>query len=340
MMEDIIASGKADVVEIGRGLLADPYLPKKVMTGRDEEILHCLRCFVCMGERMATGRRICAINPVIGDEYESKFAPPATTPKKVLVAGGGPGGMQCAITSAQRGHKVVLCEKAPQLGGALLCERAIPFKEDMTDYIRVKALEMKKAGVEVRLNTCVTPEYAEKEAPDVLIVAIGAKPIIPSIEGIDGENVIVANDLSDRVDDIGKRVVILGGGLVGCEAAVHLADEGHEVTVVEMQSEVAVDANGRHRPILLQWLAERARVECNLRGTRVTPAGLYCAAKDGSERFFPADTVICAVGQQPLSEEADSLLDSAPEVIMLGDCVQPARITEAVYRAYHAALGI
>ena len=340
MMEEIIASGKADVVEIARGLLADPFLPRKVMTGNDEEILHCLRCFVCMGERMATGRRICAINPVIGDEYEAKFAPPATAPKKVLVAGGGPGGMQCAITAASRGHKVVLCEKAPELGGALLCEKAIPFKSDMIDYIRVKALEMKKAGVEVRLNTEVTAEYAEKESPDVLVVAIGAKPIIPPIKGIDGENVIVANDLSDRMEDIGKRVVILGGGLVGCEAAVHLADEGHEVTVIEMRSEVAVDANGRHRPILLKWLAERANVECELCGTRVTEDGLYCAAKDGTERFFPADTVICAVGQQPLSKEAGSLLDSAPEVVMLGDCTQPARITEAVYRAYHAAIDI
>jgi len=210
----------------------------------------------------------------------------------------------------------------------------------MTEYIRVKALEMKNAGVEVRLNTPVTPEYAEAFGADVLVVAIGAEPIVPPIPGIDGKNVIVANDLADRAGEIGKRVVILGGGLVGCEAAVHLADEGHDVTIIEMRSDVAIDANGRHRPILLQWLETRAKIECNLRGVRIDENGLYCAAEDGSEKFFPADTILCAVGQRALAKEAEALLDCAPEVVTLGDCVQPARITEAVFRAYHAALDI
>ncbi|MBR5381923.1 MAG: FAD-dependent oxidoreductase, partial [Oscillospiraceae bacterium] len=340
MMEEIIASGKADAVVIGRGLLADPFLPKKVVLGRDEEILHCLRCFTCMGERMATGRRICAINPIIGNEYEAKFAPPATEPKKVLIAGGGPGGMQCAVTAAQRGHRVVLCEKSGSLGGALNCERGIPFKSDMLDYVRVKALEMKKAGVEVRLNTEVTPAYAEKEAPDVLVVAVGAQPIVPPIPGLDGKNVIVANDLPDRLADIGKRVVVLGGGLVGCEAAVHLADEGREVTIVEMRDDVAVDANGRYRPILLDRLSTRAKLACGMRGVLADEHGLTCEGKDGEKVLFPADTILCAVGQRPLTDVAYALRDAAPEVVTLGDCVAPARVTDAVARAYHAALDI
>ena len=340
MMEEIITSGKADVVEIGRGLLADPFLPKKIMLGQDDEILHCLRCFTCLGERVATGRRICAINPLIGSEYEAKFALPAAKPKKVLIAGGGPGGMQCAVTAAERGHHVILCEKTGELGGALKCERDIPFKADMLDYIRVKTLEMKKAGVEIRLNTEVTPEYAEMEAPDVLVAALGARPVIPPIPGADRKNVIAANDVSERIGDVGKRVVILGGGLVGCEAAVYLADAGRKVTVVEMRPDIAVDANGRYRPILLARLRARAEVFCGMRGSGIDDAGLHCLDEKGAEHIFPADTVLCAVGQRPLAEEAYVLRDSAPEVVMLGDCVQSARITDAVCRAYYAAMDL
>ncbi|MBR4232492.1 MAG: FAD-dependent oxidoreductase [Oscillospiraceae bacterium] len=340
MAEEIIASGKADVVEMARQLLADPFWPKKVMTNREDEIVRCCRCFTCMGERMKTGRRICALNPIIGNEYEEKFARLASEPKKVMVAGGGPGGMQAAISAAKRGHKVVLCEKNAELGGALRSERAIPFKQDLFAFVKSKEIEMRKAGVEVRMSTEVTPEYVEKEAPDVLIVAVGAKPIIPPIPGIDGPNVVVANDLSDKGDKIGDRVVVLGGGLVGCEASIHLAQEGKQVTVIEMLPDVANDANGRHRPILMDMLHKLVTIRTGLRGTKVTAEGLYCADKDGNEEFFPADTVVCSVGQRPLRDVADSLRDSALEVIEVGDCVRPQTVTQAVSRGYFAAYDI
>ena len=337
MMEEIIATGKADVVEMARALLADPYLPKKVMLGKDEEILHCMRCFTCMAERMVTDTRICAFNPIIGRELESNYAPLPTKPKKVLVVGGGPGGIETAVTAANRGHNVILCEKSGELGGALRCERCIPFKSDLYGFIATKAIELKNAGVDVRLNTEVTPEYVEKEQPDVLVIAVGAEPIIPPIPGIDGDNVVVANDLSDETERIGQKVVILGGGLVGCEAAVHLAQEGKNVTVVEMLPDVAVDANGRHRPILMQMLEPVTKLT-NMRGVRVTEEGLVCAGADGVETLIPADTVICAVGQRPLRRVVDLFLDSAPEVIQVGDCVQPRRVTDAVFRGYYAGL--
>lgn len=340
MMEEIIASGQADVVEMGRALLADPYLPKKVLLGKDEEIVHCIRCFTCMAERMVTGTRICALNPIIGREYESRFALPASTPKTVLVAGGGPGGMETAITAAQRGHNVILCEKTESLGGALRCERAIPFKKDLYSFIASKSLQMEQAGVEVRLNTEVTKELVEKEAPDVLVVAVGAEPIVPPIPGIDNPKVVVANKLSEHNVKIGPKVVVLGGGLVGCEAAVHLAQEGKNVTLIEMQNDVAMDANGRHRPILMDLLAELVKIKTGQRGARVTDEGLICVDESGTEETFPADTILCAVGQRSLRGVVNELLDAAPEVVQVGDCVRPQQVTDAVFRGYYAGLDI
>ena len=340
MMEEIIASGQADIVVMGRALLVDPFLPKKVMLGKDEEIVHCCRCLSCYAERHQTGTRICALNPITGRELENKYALPAPVKKKVLVAGGGPGGMETAITAARRGHEVILCEKSGSLGGALRSERHIPFKKNLFAFIGSKELQMKQAGVEVRLNTEVTRKYVEQEAPDVLVVAIGAEPIIPPIEGIENPKVVVANNMFEDESKIGQKVVVLGGGLVGCEAAVYLAQTGKDVTVVEMLEDVAVDANVRYRPILLNLLRKLAKIETGLRGIRVTDEGLVCADKTGTEKLLLADTIICAVGQRPLREVVNELLDAAPEVVQVGDCVKPQRVFEAVFRGYHAGLDI
>jgi 2,4-dienoyl-CoA reductase-like NADH-dependent reductase (Old Yellow Enzyme family)/thioredoxin reductase len=340
MLDDIIAEGRADAVVMARALLADPFLPKKAMMNRDDEIVRCCRCFTCMAERLTTGLRICALNPVIGSEYELSFAGPPTKPKKVLVAGGGPGGMQAALTAAERGHTVTLCEKSGELGGALKSERGIPFKSDLYGFIAAKARQLEAAGVEVRLNTEVTPALAGELKPDALIVAVGAEPIVPPITGIDGGNVVIANALyRDRVK-VGKKVVVLGGGLVGCETAVHLAHEGRDVTVVEMLSDVCLDANGRHRPILVAELQKSVKCRTGLRGIRVDRDGLVCVDKDGNELFFKADTIVVAVGQRASRTVADALRDCAPEVQEVGDCVKPAQVTQAVFRGHFAALDL
>jgi 2,4-dienoyl-CoA reductase-like NADH-dependent reductase (Old Yellow Enzyme family)/thioredoxin reductase len=340
MLDDIIREGKADAVVMARALLADPYLPKKAYMNRDDEIVRCCRCFTCMAERLTTGLRICALNPVIGNEYELSFSSPPTKPKKVLVAGGGPGGMQAALTAAGRGHSVILCEKSDALGGALKSEQGIPFKSDLYGFIATKKRQLELAGVEVRLNTEVTPELAEKIKPDALIVAVGATPIVPPLPGIDGDNVIVANDLYRNRDKVGKKAVVLGGGLVGCETAVHLAREGKDVTVVEMLPDVCMDANGRHRPLLVAELNKSVTCRTGLRGVRVTKDGLVCADKDGRELTLEADTIICSVGQRALRPAADALRDCAPEVVELGDCVKPAQVTQAVFRGHFAALDL
>lgn len=340
-MEEIIASGKADVVEMARALLADPFLPRKVMLGHDDEIVRCTRCFTCLAERVHTQTRICSINPIIGREYESRFAVPASEPKKVLVAGGGPGGMKTAVTAAQRGHKVILCEKSAELGGTLKCVRAISFKRDLYGLIKSLEAQMRKAGVEIRLNTEVTQELVEREAPDVLVLAVGAVPVVPSIPGIDSPKVVSANNLSDEGIAVGEKVVILGGGLVGCESAVHLAQKGKDVTIVEMMKEVAVDANVRQRPILLDMLAKlRVNVETRMKGVKITDEGLVCTDETGKENLFEADTVVCAVGQRALREVVNDLLDAAPEVVEVGDCTKPQKVTEALYRGYHTGLDI
>ena len=389
MLDDIIASGRADAVVMARALLADPYLPRKAFEGRDDEIVRCCRCFACMAERLITGLRICSLNPVIGSEYEHNFAPPPTKPKKVLIVGGGPGGMQCAITAAERGHEVTLCEKTASLGGALKAERGIPFKSDLYKFIEVKALQMKKAGVDVRLNTEVTPDLAAQLAPDALIIAAGSAPVIPQIPGI--EKAIMADELPDAEGSLGQRIAILGGGLVGCETAAHLAgtkrrwcrrfteergkrkeergemrderglsatdgalrrecadevcfgsieDGGDfDVTVVEMMDDICVDANPRHRPLLLAELEKSVTVVTGTRAVRITDDGLVCVI-NGSETLVPADTVICAAGRASNRAVVEALAASAPYVEAIGDCVKPASVTQAVSRGHFAALDI
>ena len=337
MLEDIIATGRADAVVMGRALLADPYLPRKAFEGRDDEIVRCCRCFTCMAERLITGLRVCSLNPVIGHEYEHNYAQPPAKPKKVLIAGGGPGGMQCAITAAERGHEVILCEKTASLGGALRSERGIPFKADLYKFIEVKALQMEKAGVDVRLSTEVTPALAGEIAPDALIIAAGSQPIVPPIPGI--EKAIPADILPDARERLGKKIVILGGGLVGCETAVHLAHEGFDVTIVEMRNDICADANPRHRPLLLEELNKHVRCLTGTHAVRVTDDGLICETKDG-ETLIPADTVICAAGRIPDRGAVESLADCAPYVDAIGDCVKPANIAQAVFRGHYSALDI
>ena len=340
MMEDIITSGKADAVVMARALLADPYLPKKALMGRDDEIVRCYRCYACMAERMITGLRICALNPVIGSEYETNFIKNTTRPKKVLVAGGGPGGMQAATTAAERGHHVILCEKTEKLGGALNAVKGSTFKEDLYRFTSTKALLLEKAGVDVRLKTEVTPDFVEQFKPDVLIVAVGAEPIIPPIPGIDGSNVIIANDLPEKYDKAGQKVAVLGGGLVGCETALHLAQDGKEVTVIEMMDKICPDANPRYRPLLIDQLEKYVTCCTGLRGVCITEKGLVCTDKEGNEILFAADTIICALGQKPLRSVAESLRDCAPEVIEIGDCVKASNVTQAVFQGYWAGIDI
>ena len=339
-MEEIIASGKADVVEMARALLADPYLPSKVMQNRDDEIIRCLRCFTCMAERAATSTRRCTVNPLIGREIEGDVIYPAPVKKKVLIAGGGPGGLYAAYTAARRGHQVILCEKEAQLGGILKSEQALPFKYEMYQLTEVYEKMARDAGAQIRLNTEVTKEYVEKEEPDALIIAVGSRPLIPPIKEIDGENVIVVNDYYKKKEECKDKVVVFGGGLAGCECAIHLGMEGKQVELVEMREELAPDANVRHRPLLLKEIDKYVNVHTGLRGIEVTKDGVLCVDKDGKEVLVSGETIICALGQRSRTDVVEALRDSAPYVSVIGDAEKVATITNAVYRGYHTALDL
>ena len=339
-MEEILASGKADVVYMARALLADPELPNKVMSGREDEIVRCLRCFTCMAERPTTGTRRCTVNPIIGREIEGMDVPPAAKKKKVLVAGGGVGGMKAAITAAQRGHKVILCEKSGELGGILKSEQALPFKYEMYQLGLTLACQMAKEGVDIRLNTPVTPKLVEEEQPDALIIAVGSTPIVPPLPGIDADNVIIVNNYYLEKNKVGDSVVVLGGGLAGCECAVHLGMEGKKVALVEMRDTLAADCNIRHRPILMKQVEEYTTAYTGLAGQEVRADGLLCRDSQGKEVLIPGDTIICAVGQRANRADVDALRCSAPFVREIGDCLRPSNITNAIYQGYHAALDI
>ena len=339
-MEEIIASGKADVVYMARALLADPFLPRKVMANQDDEIVHCLRCFTCMAERAATSTRRCTVNPLIGREMEGVEIQPAPVKKKVLVAGGGPGGLYAAYTAARRGHQVILCEKSDALGGILKSEQAIPFKKEMYDLGQTYALLAQRAGVEIRLNTEVTREYVENEQADALIIAVGSRPLVPPIPGLDGDNVVIVNNYYLEKDKVSDQVVVFGGGLAGCECAIHLGMEGKQVHLVEMRDELARDANVRHRPLLLAEIAKYVTVHTGYKGKQVTAEGIVCEDKDGKEHLVPGTTVICALGQRSRTDVTDSLREAAPYVAVIGDASRVSTITNAVYWGYHAALDI
>ena len=339
-MEEIVASGKADVVYMGRALLADPELPRKVVSGRDESIVRCLRCFTCMAERAATSTRRCTVNPLIGREMEGHEVAPAPRSRRVLVAGGGPGGLYAAYTAARRGHDVVLYEKEAEVGGVLKGEQAIPFKHEMYELAGTYARLAAEAGARIRCGVEVTPELVAAEAPDALIVAVGSTPLVPPIPGLADPRVILATDYYLREVEVGERVVVLGGGLAGCELAIHLGKLGKKVTLVEMRDALAPDANVRHRPLLLEQVAAYVDARTGLRCVEVGETGVVCEDASGERVELPADTVICALGQKPRADVAASLRGCAPFVRVIGDAGRVSTITNAVYEGYHAALDI
>ena len=339
-MEEIISSGQADVVEMGRALLADPFLPRKVTENREDEIVRCLRCFTCMAERAATSTRRCTVNPLIGREMEGDEVRPAPVRRKVLVAGGGPGGLYAAYTAARRGHEVILCEKEDLTGGILKSEQALPFKHEMYELAGTYRLLAERAGVTIRTGVEVTPELVRTEDPYALIIAVGSAPLVPPIPGLTGENVTIVNNYYLEKDKVGQDVVVLGGGLAGCECAIHLGQEGKTVHLVEMRDTLAPDANVRHRPLLLAEIDKYVTVHTGHRALSVTEEGVICANADGAEVLIPGRSVICALGQKARTDMVEALENTAPFVRVIGDARKVSTITNAVYDGYHAALDI
>ena len=339
LMEEVIASGMADVVDVARGLIADPDLPRKARAGKDEDVRQCLRCFNCFSTELTNRHIICSVNPQIGNESEYLEVMPAAVKKNVLVVGGGIGGMQAAIDCAKAGHKVTLCEAKGILGGALRCEDEVPFKKKLHRYLDQQARICTEVGVDVRLNTKVTPEMIDELAPDAVIAALGARPAIPPVKGIKESPIVKgAEEVYYHPEIAGKKVVVLGGGLVGIELSLYLAGMGRQVDIVEMLPALSTGGNVLHE-IALEGEIKRLNVGIYLStmAQEITDKGIQVKLPDGEEKFFEADTVIYATGQRPLWDEAKELAPHAPEFYQIGDCVAPKNIYAATQQAAHIA---
>ena len=340
MMEEIIATGQADMCAVGRSLIADPMLPEKARTGRSKDIRPCIRCFQCLGVGGWYGNVRCSVNPLIGRAWES-FVPPALTASKtVLIAGGGPAGMQAALTASERGHHVILCEKNSVLGGTVRYSAKVCFKEDTWNYLNYMIRRVSESDIDLRLNTEVTPKLIEEINPDKVIAAVGATPLIPPIPGVEHAVPLLSVYLDDQ--PVGQSVAIIGGGLAGIEAAIEFASEGKLPVVIEMQNDYAPDCNMMHKfGINNQIKKYSIDIRLNARCMKIESDGVvYEDILTGESIKVYADTILIAAGMKSRSEVVEQLRSASDEFEWIGDCKRPGQIIGATRGGYDAAINI
>ncbi len=341
LADGIIARGKADFVAMARALIADPELPNKAASGDIAGIRACTYCLEDCADKGVPGLgRACTVNPFVGLEYRWNILP-VTVKKKILVVGGGPAGIQAAVIASQRGHRVELWEKETEFGGQLLLADKAPFKEEMSGALRYLIHSLKQSTVQIRLNCPRTIEDIANVAPDAVILATGSHPIRPPIPGIDSGIVVDARELYGKKVLPSQKIVIIGGGDIGCETADWLAEPGREVTVVEMLPEVLSRMKDIPRARLLSRLAAKeVNILTDTRVTDISGTVVSLEKKDSQRLRIEADQVILAVGARSKNSLADELMGKVKEVIAIGDAAQPGNLGSALRSATEATLKI
>jgi NADPH-dependent 2,4-dienoyl-CoA reductase/sulfur reductase-like enzyme len=340
--EEIIASGKADFIGMARAWITNPDYGRKLYEGRREDIVPCLRCQTCHRSSWADPfTSVCSVNPIWGLEHriESMIESP-TGKKKVAVIGGGPAGMEAALIAASRGHQVTLYEKSNALGGLIKTADNVSFKGLLKDFKNYLVRQVNKKGIKVYLNTEATPEMLKKEKYDAILAAVGSEPIVPPIPGVKGKNVIFAEDVYGKENILAENVVVIGGGDVGVETAMHLVEKGHKVTVLEMGDMLAPNAPPIHYYSSFKEAWEKLpNFKSILKAlcTGIENDKVTYEDAEGGKHTIKADSVVLSVGFKPKNDLAMKFYGVADRFYMIGDCSVAGNVQKAMRSAFSAA---
>lgn len=336
--EEILRDGKADLVTMARSLIADPALIHKAQQGHGEDVIPCIKCMRCHDSTVYGHHFQCAVNPEAGlDACLKKLVQEPSRCKKVAVIGGGPAGMKAACVAADRGHTVTLFEATERLGGMLHAAGYFSFKYPVKDYMDWLIRQVNKRPIQVKYNTRATADMVS--GYDAVLVAIGAEPLVLPVPGV--EQARIAIETLGHEETLGNSVILIGGGQVGCETALHYAKLGKRVTVMEMQSELAPDASTTGRNELFTEIDKEPNF-ISLTGAKCVSltATSVTYEKDGKTQTLSADSVVLSAGMKPKTQEADSFIGTAAEFSEIGDCVRARTVEWATKEAYYAAVNL